>query len=241
VRLWYRFVKFAFHHFYNEFAWTYDLVSRVVSRGNWHRWQRTALPELQGPRVLDVAFGTGNLLWDMSESGYQCVGIDLSPYMVALTAKKFRRRGGTAPICRARVQSLPFPDSSFESLVATFPDYFILDPVAQEEMARVLVPAGRLVVVEGGRILRNDLWSRFLNWAFRITVSPRSGQEVEKLFQNPLFSLERREVLDGKSAVGILVAVKRRRRTVNGKSSPQRPRGVLWDEPKRRVKEDGPG
>jgi ubiquinone/menaquinone biosynthesis C-methylase UbiE len=211
VRLWYRFVKFAFHHFYNRFAWTYDLVSRVVSRGNWRRWQKAALPELRGRRVLEVAFGTGDLLWDMNESGYQCVGIDLSPYMIALTARKFRRRGRSAPICRARVQSLPFRDFSFESLVATFPDYFILDPTAQAEMARVLVPEGRLVVVEGGRILGDDLWSRFLNWAFRITVSPRSGQEVEKLFQNPLFSLERREVLVGKSAVGILVAEKKQR------------------------------
>ncbi|HEM62137.1 MAG TPA: methyltransferase domain-containing protein, partial [Chloroflexi bacterium] len=170
MRVWYRFVRFAFHHFYNEFAWTYDLVSRVVSRGNWLRWQRAALPEVRGPRVLELAFGTGDLLWDLVGKGYRCVGVDLSPYMVSRTARKFRERGRTAPICRARVQELPFPDDIFDSLVATFPDYFILDPVAQEEMARVLVPGGRLVMVEGGRLLGEDLWSRFLNWAFQVTV-----------------------------------------------------------------------
>ena len=206
--LWYRFVKFAFRHFYNEFAWSYDLVSRVVSRGKWHEWQRASLPELRGRRVLEVAFGTGNLLWDMTAKGYQCMGIDLSPYMVALTAQKFGRRGRTAPICRGRVQELPFPDACFDSLVATFPDYFILDFAAQEEMARVLVPGGRLVVVEGGYILKRDLWSRFLNWAFRITVSPRTWKETQKLFTHPLFTVERREVRGGWSSVGVIVAVK---------------------------------
>jgi ubiquinone/menaquinone biosynthesis C-methylase UbiE len=208
LRFWYRFVRFAFHHFYNEFASTYDLVSRVVSRGKWHDWQRAALPELQGERVLEVAFGTGNLLWDMATAGYKCAGVDLSPHMVWITARKFLRRGDTAPICRARAQELPFRNAAFDSLVATFPDYFILDPAAREEMARVLVPGGRLVVVEGGRILKDDFWSRLLNWAFRITVSPRTWEQNPKLFDHPLFTVERREVQDGWSSVGLLVAVK---------------------------------
>jgi nitroreductase/ubiquinone/menaquinone biosynthesis C-methylase UbiE len=208
LRLWYRFVKFAFSHFYNEFAWTYDGVSRVVSRGRWHDWQRAALPELRGERVLEVAFGTGNLLWDMVTEGFRCVGIELSPHMAGITARKFRGRGRKAPICRARVQDLPFADGTFDSLVTTFPDYFILDPAAQGEMARVLVPGGRLVVAEGGYILKDDVWSRFLNWAFRITVSPRTWRETQKLFTHPLFSVERREVQAGWSSVGVIVAVK---------------------------------
>jgi len=159
--------------------------------------------------VLEIAFGTGNLLWDMVVEGYQCVGVELSPHMVGITARKFRRRGGKAPICRARVQDLPFADATFDSLVGTFPDYFILDPVAQEEMARVLMPGGRLVVVEGGRILKEDIWSRVLNWAFRITVSPRTWMENRKLFIHPLFSVERREVQSEWSSVGVLVIVKR--------------------------------
>ena len=209
MRFWYRFVKLAFRQFYNEFAWSYDLVSRIVSRGQWREWQRASLPEMRGSRILEIAFGTGDLLLDMTEKGRQSVGIDLSPHMVALTAKKFRRRGRVAPICRARVQDMPFGDACFDSLVATFPDYFILDPLAQEEMARVLVPGGRLVVVEGGYILKGDVWSRFLNWAFRITVSPRTWKEVQKLFNHPLFDMQRREVVTGESSVGVLVAVKR--------------------------------
>jgi ubiquinone/menaquinone biosynthesis C-methylase UbiE len=209
VGSWYRFVKFAFRRFYNEFAWTYDLVSRVVSRGRWHAWQRAALPEVRGSRVLELAFGTGNLLWDMVTEGYQCAGIDVSPYMVRVTARKFRRRGRDAPICRARAQELPFPDTAFDSLVATFPDYFVLDPVAQEEMARVLVPGGRLVVVDGGHILAEGAWSRFLNLAFRITLSPRTQEVARSPFSHPEFTVERTEVLDEWGSVGVIVAVKK--------------------------------
>jgi ubiquinone/menaquinone biosynthesis C-methylase UbiE len=209
LRFWYRFVRFAFHHFYNEFAWTYDLVSRIVSRGKWHAWQRAALPELRGDRVLEVASGTGNLLWDMTTQGRSCVGVDLSPHMVCIAKRKFRRRQREAPICRARVQELPFADGTFDSLVSTFPDYFILDPVAQDEMARVLVPGGRLVIVEGGRLVQEDVWSRLLNWAFSVTVSPRTWKESHRLLEHPLFHVERREVRDDGSLVGVMVAIRR--------------------------------
>jgi ubiquinone/menaquinone biosynthesis C-methylase UbiE len=209
VGVWYSFVKLAFRRFYNEFAWTYDLVSRVVSRGRWQAWQRAALPEIRGSRVLELAFGTGNLLWDMVEEGYLCAGIDLSPYMVGITARKFRRRGRNAPICRARAQQLPFPDVAFDSLVATFPDYFILDPAAQEEMARVLVPGGRLIIVDGGHILKEDAWSRFLNWAFRITLSRRTQEVARGPFSHPGFTVERTGVSDEWSSVVVMVAVRK--------------------------------
>ncbi len=207
--VWYRFVKFAFRRFYNEFAWTYDLVSRIVSRGRWQAWQRAALPEIRGSRVLELAFGTGNLLWDMVEEGYQCAGIDLSPHMVGITAGKFRRRGLDAPICRARAQQLPFPDVAFDSLVATFPDYFILDPAAQEEIARVLVPGGRLIIVDGGHILKEDAWSRFLNWAFGITLSRRTQEVARRPFSHPGFTVARIGVSDEWSSVGVIVAVRK--------------------------------
>ena len=208
MRLWHRFVKFGFRRLYNEFAWTYNLVSRIVSRGNWHAWQRAALPELDGTRVLEIAFGTGNLLWDMTAEGYRCVGIDLSPQMARITARKFRQRGREAPICRARAQQLPFADGAFDSMVATFPDHFILDPPAQTEMARVLVPGGRLVVVDGGHILGGDPWTRLLNWAFTVTVSPRRSAGAGQQFSHDSFSVERRQVLNRRSRVGVLVAVR---------------------------------
>ena len=47
-------------------------------------------------------------------------------------------------------QALPFPNSSFDSIVSAFPSEYISDPATLDELARVLRPGGRLVVVLGG-------------------------------------------------------------------------------------------
>ncbi|MFQ6059029.1 MAG: class I SAM-dependent methyltransferase [Anaerolineae bacterium] len=171
-RLWHRFVAFAFHLLYGPFAWAYDRVSWAVSRGEWRRWQRAVLPRLQGPRVLEIGFGTGDLLVDMAARGYQPWGIDLSPRMVALAARKLRSRGATAHLCRARAQALPFHDAAFDSVATTFPASFINEKETLWEIRRVLRPRGRLIIADGGRLLGRDPLSRFLNWALDVTSGP---------------------------------------------------------------------
>ncbi|MCZ7544410.1 MAG: hypothetical protein M5R40_13175 [Anaerolineae bacterium] len=49
-RLWWALVRFGFRLLYNELAFTYDLVSRVVSLGQWRAWQRAAF-SLSGRRA----------------------------------------------------------------------------------------------------------------------------------------------------------------------------------------------
>jgi hypothetical protein len=44
--LWWRLVRFGFRLLYNEFAFSYDLVSKVVSLGAWRCWQQSALKHL---------------------------------------------------------------------------------------------------------------------------------------------------------------------------------------------------
>lgn len=160
---------FAFHEFYNRFAFTYDVTSRVVSRGEWRAWTRAAIPFLRGARILEIAFGTGNLHLDLSAAGYTPVGIDLSPYMLDITRRKFQKRGIAPQLARADVCALPFPDHSFSSLVMTFPPGFIFNPTAMLEMYRVLEPQGALVWVDAAYLEPRDVWSRCINLAFRFT------------------------------------------------------------------------
>ncbi len=54
-----RFLRWAFGRFYREFAWTYDLVAAIVSRGHWRHWIVAAVPWLQGDAVLELGSGTG--------------------------------------------------------------------------------------------------------------------------------------------------------------------------------------
>ncbi|MFL5735043.1 MAG: class I SAM-dependent methyltransferase [Chloroflexia bacterium] len=141
----------AFEALYGPFAWAYDWVSAVFFLGQWRRWQRVAIHFLQGPRVLEIGMGTGNLHIDLKRAGYQVWGIDLSPQMLRRVSRKAPRAGlGPFNICRARAQALPFPGGAFDSVVSTFPSEYIADPLTLAEIARVLRPGGRLVVVPAG-------------------------------------------------------------------------------------------
>jgi SAM-dependent methyltransferase len=162
-------VRFAFRLLYNQLAWTYDWVSRTVSLGQWRSWQRAALVRLRGPRVLEVAHGTGDLLLDLEDAGFAPVGLDPSPAMGRLARRKLRQRGRAVPLIRGRAQALPFASESFPSMVTTFPTEFILDPRSLDEFRRVLMPGGRLVIVGEGRLTGSNILVRALEWLYAIT------------------------------------------------------------------------
>ena len=141
----------AFEALYGRFAWAYDWVSATFFLGQWRRWQRATMHFLAGPRVLEVGMGTGNLHLDLLRSGYRVWGVDLSPQMLRQASRKARRYASKPfNMCRARAQALPFPPSCFDSVVSTFPSEYIAEPATLREIARVLRPGGRLVVVPAG-------------------------------------------------------------------------------------------
>ena len=189
-RLWWAFVRLSFRLLYNEFAWVYDLVAWVVSLGQWTAWGRTAIPHLRGTRVLELAHGPGHLLVAMAERELAPVGLDLSPHMGRLARRRLRRTGlagrsgdirfcsqQDVPLVRARAQALPFREGCLDSVVATFPTEFILDPATLRETARVLRvresaegrSGGRLVVVAWARLSERDPVSRFIGWLYQVT------------------------------------------------------------------------
>jgi ubiquinone/menaquinone biosynthesis C-methylase UbiE len=169
-RLWWSFLRLFFRLLYNEFAWTYDWVAWVVSLGQWKAWGRTAIPHLQGRRVLDLAHGPGHLLVALKERGFSPMGLDLSPHMGRLARRRLVEKDGlVVPLVRARAQALPFRDGSFESVVSTFPAGFILARVTLEEAARVLGRDGRLVIAAIIKLKGRDLLSRFIRWLYQIT------------------------------------------------------------------------
>lgn len=162
-------LKVAFRLLYNEMAWTYDVVSWVVSMGQWRSWQRAGFARLRGQRVLEIAHGTGNMLLDLSALGLQPTGLDLSAAMGRIASRKLKRNGVAVPLVRARVQNLPFANQSFPSLFATFPTEFIVDPPALAEFYRVLQAGGVLVAVPVAQVTGLSLPDRFADWLFRVT------------------------------------------------------------------------
>ena len=133
----------------------YWFASTIPFAGQWRVWQRLALPRLRGRDVLEVGCGIGDLLVDMVQAGYRCQAIDRSPQMVSATRAKLARKGlgDQVTVVQGRVQELPFEDASFDSVVSTFPTEYIADPAAVREIARVLRPGGRLIVIVGAGLL----------------------------------------------------------------------------------------
>lgn len=134
----------------------YWLASTLPFAGQWRVWQRLVLPRIEGRDVLEVGCGIGTLLADMIAAGYRCSAIDRSPQMVAATRDRLRRLGHTtaaAHVRQASVQQLPFDDASFDTVVSTFPTEYIYDSAALCEIARVVRPGGRLIVVLGATLL----------------------------------------------------------------------------------------
>ncbi len=164
-----RFVRWAFARFYREFAWSYDGVAWLVSRGLWQRWTLAALPYLDG-RVLELGCGTGFVQHALASTyAGQVVGIDASPQMLALTQRRLWRTRLHSQLLRTIAQALPFRSGQFDSVLATFPSEYILDSATLCEVQRVLTSTGRLVIVDGAQFMVDDVYVRVVDLAYRLT------------------------------------------------------------------------
>lgn len=174
-RAWWRLVRFGFRLLYNEFAFTYDLVSKVVSLGAWRCWQRAALSHLNREGlILELAHGTGDLQIDLAAAGCRSVGYDLSPAMGRIARRKLLKRGLKPQLARGMAQALPFPNEHFASIVSTFPSEFIVSPQTLAEVWRVLQPGGVFVIVPAASFSGGGVAKAVLDWLYHITGQRRA-------------------------------------------------------------------
>jgi ubiquinone/menaquinone biosynthesis C-methylase UbiE len=143
-------------------AWLYDSLARwFVSRGREQEFRQTIvdLAQLQpGETVLDVGCGTGTqalLAYErVGETGRVC-GIDPSVQLLAGARRKAARRGLPINFQSGGIEQLSFPDQSFDVVLSTFMMHHLPDDLKRQglsEIARVLKPGGRLLVVDFKRL-----------------------------------------------------------------------------------------
>ena len=155
--------KLLFETLYKN-VYLYRFASSIPFAGQWRVWQRLVLPRLHGHDVLELGCGLGDLLADMNEAGYLCYAVEQSPQMVKATRETLQRRklDKKATVIQGSSQHLPFSNDSFDTVVSTFPSEYIYDPDTIAEVARVLRPGGRFIVVEGANLLPIGFFQPFL-------------------------------------------------------------------------------
>ena len=133
---------------FDRIAGVYDVMNTVMTAGLHHRWRSRAADLARvgpGDRALDVATGTGDLAIELASRGADVVGSDFSEGMLARARAK-------APELRweqADAMALPYADGEFAAATVGFGARNFGD-LAQGlgEMARVVRPGGRVVVLE---------------------------------------------------------------------------------------------
>jgi len=172
-------LRLFFRLLYHPFAWAYDGVADAVSMGRWKRWILAAVPLINGPRILELGFGTGHLQARLHSSGLSVYGLDESWQMANGTRRRLVRRKYTPRLTRGLAQNLPFGTGIFQSVVATFPTLYIVDSDTLSEIKRVLAPGGRLVVLMSAWITGRSFKERALQKLFRVTAQvPAEDQDI---------------------------------------------------------------
>lgn len=132
---------------YDKQAPHYDQVIPVAERLLFTGGRQWVCRQAAG-RVLEVGIGTGRNLAHYPPQVH-LTGIDLSPAMLDRARARASSLGRSIDLRVADAQRLPFADASFDTVTATLtlcsvPD----DAAAVAEMARVLRPGGRLLLLE---------------------------------------------------------------------------------------------
>ena len=153
---------------YDLFAPLYDLLICVPIFGL-RKEQSAALPHVAGKRILEIGCGTGYLLERLASPAGSVVGLDISQGMLREARKRLSREDKKVHLIQGSYYDIPFEKESFDCVLATFalthaPD---LLPVLGE-IARVLEPGGRLVIVDVGPPIKPSSGSRLMTRMWRI-------------------------------------------------------------------------
>jgi demethylmenaquinone methyltransferase / 2-methoxy-6-polyprenyl-1,4-benzoquinol methylase len=156
---------------FDRIAGFYDAMNSVMTAGLHHRWrERAADLAAVGPgdRALDVATGTGDLAIELARRvgpGGEVVGSDFSEGMLERARKK-------APGLRwewGNALELPYADGEFAAVTVGFGARNFSDlERGLAEMARVVKPGGRVVVLEITTPTKPPLSTFFSIWFDRV-------------------------------------------------------------------------
>ncbi len=163
---------------FDRIAGFYDLMNSVMTAGLHHTWRRRAADLAQlnpGDHALDVATGTGDLAFELARRvgpEGEVIGSDFSEEMLERARAKAKPADAAVRFESGNALELPYPDDSFAAATVGFGarNFSDLDR-GLAEMARVVRPGGRVVVLEITTPQRPPLSWFFAAWFDRIVPS----------------------------------------------------------------------
>jgi demethylmenaquinone methyltransferase / 2-methoxy-6-polyprenyl-1,4-benzoquinol methylase len=144
---------------FDSVAERYDVMNDLMSLGLHRAWKALAISVARprpGERVLDIATGSGDLALALSRRvapGGEVWITDINRRMLERGRDRLLDRGLSLPAVQCDAERLPFPTGHFDCVTVGFGlRNMSHKDLALAEMARVLRPGGRLVVLEFSKV-----------------------------------------------------------------------------------------
>ncbi len=159
---------------FDSVAARYDLMNDLMSLGLHRLWKAFAVRIARvrpGERVLDVASGSGDLARAFAERAGAAGEVwmtDINRSMLARGRDRLIDAGRLLPAAQCDAERLPFPSGHFDCVSVAFGlRNMTHQDAALAEMARVLRPGGRLVILEFSRVWK-PLEAPYDCYSFRV-------------------------------------------------------------------------
>ena len=173
-------------------ARVYDIFMLPQERLGLRR-QRARVCGAAAGRVLEIAVGTGLNIPHYREAD-SVVGVDYDPAMLRRAIPRTWESRITVRLVGADALALPFPDSSFDSVVIALSLCTIPDPPGVlEELNRVSVPGGQLYFLEHVRSTkpsRARFQDRFSPAWQKVSGGCKLDQDTLQVIEDSAWSIE---------------------------------------------------